>query len=135
MKNRKRKYDGDYGHKRWPREEPMLQVAMSIEPVGEAKESNGKALKFVFHGAVKMMLSHVFSQLRERLFKDYSITENMMPTIMNGKYYRSMTIQIEQPDFHRLSITEWPLIIKSMLERTFRCEVTYFTDFEEFLNT
>jgi len=133
MKNRKRKYDGDYGHKRWPREEPMLQVAMSIEPVGEAKESNGKALKFVFHGAVKMMLSHVFGQLRDRLFKDYSLVENIMP-IVNGKCYHSLSIRIQQPDFHRLSLIEWPVVIKHLMERTFRCEVTYFANYEKFMN-
>jgi hypothetical protein len=134
MKQRKRKYqDGDYGHKRWPRGKPMLQVAMAIEPTDDTQEDTYKTLRFVFHGAFKLMLSHVFRQLRERLFNDYSVTEEVMQ-IVNGKCYRSLIIQIEQPDLHRLSLTEWPLIIKSMMERTFRCKLTYFTNYEKFLN-
>ena len=136
IKQRKRRYsDGDYDHKVWPSGNPVLRVAMSIEPCVDAHDGQEKSLRFVFHGAFKPMLSHVFGQLRDRLFHDYSMTEDMMPAIINGKCYRSLMIRIERPDFHRLSLSEWPLIIKSMMERRFCCEVTYFTDYEKFLNT
>lgn len=136
IKQRKRKYaDGDYGHKRWPRGKPVLQVSMAIDFSDDGQECTDNTLLFVFHGAFKLMLSHVFGQLRRKLFEDYFLTEEMMPKIINGKCYRQLTVKIEQPDFHRLSLNEWPLIIKSMMERTFRCEMTYFDNYEKFLNT
>ena len=91
-------------------------------------------LRFIFHGATKLMLRHVFGQLRNRLFNDFLLTEDIIPTIINGKCYHSIIVQIEKPDFHRLSQNEWPLIIKSMVERTFRARVKYFAEYEKFLN-
>jgi len=111
----------------------VLQVAMALEPTDEAPGES--LLRIVFHGAPKLMLRHVFGLLRERLFKDFSLDEDIMPIIINGKCYRSIIIQIEQPDFHRLSLSEWPLVIKHIMERIFRCEVTFFEDYENFLNT
>lgn len=136
MKQRRRKYaDGDYGHKRWPRGKPVLQVSMAIEPTPDTQDRNAKTLRFVFHGAYAKMLNYVFWVLRGRLFDDFRMTEYMVPIILNGKCYRSLIIQIEQPDFHRLSLSEWPLIIRHLMERTFRCQVTYFDNFDKFLNT
>ncbi len=133
MRRKRRCQNGDYDYNVWPRGKPVLQVAMAVEPV-ESQEDDKKNLRIVFHGASKLMLRHVFGLLRGRLFEDFSLTDEMMPAIINGKCYRSMTILIEQPDFHRLSLNEWPTIIKSMMERRFRCEVTYFYDYEKFLN-
>lgn len=133
MRRKRRCQNGDYDYNVWPRGKPVLQVAMAVEPV-EAQEDDKKPLRIVFHGASKLMLRHVFGLLRGRLFEDFSLTDEMMPAIINGKCYRSMTILIEQPDFHRLSLNEWPTIIKSMMERRFRCEVTYFDNYEKFLN-
>lgn len=133
MRRKRRCQNGDYDYNVWPRGKPVLQVAMAVEPV-EAQEDEKKTLRIVFHGVSKLMLRHVFGLLRGRLFEDFSLTDEMMPAIINGKCYRSMTILIEQPDFHRLSLNEWPTIIKSMMERRFRCEVTYFDNYEKFLN-
>lgn len=133
---RKRRYtEGDFGHKRWPRGIPVLQVAMAIEPMDDAQHDNEKPLRIVFHGAFNVMLRHVFGLLRNRLFRDFMLTEDMMTTIINGKCYHFTTVQIEQPDYHRLSLNEWPLIIKHLMEQTFRCEVTFFENYEKFLNT
>ena len=111
-----------------------MQVAMSIEPVEASHEDAETSLRVVFRGAFKLMLRHVFGHLRQRLFKDFSIVDNITPTIVNGKCYRSMTVQIEKPDLYRLGLAEWPLMIKSMMERTFRVQVTFFESYERFLN-
>ena len=112
----------------------MLRVAMALEPADEAREQRG-SMRIVFHGASKLMLRHVFGLLRGRLFKDFSLTDDMALTIINGKCYRTIAVRFDQPDFYRLSLGEWPIIIKHLMEQAFRCKVTFFENYEKFLNT
>ena len=129
VKQRKRKYqDGDYGHKQWPRERPVWQVALAIEPTG-----NGP-LRLVFHVPHPRLVVTVFNQLRGTLFKDYQMTEEVMTQMLNGKCYQAWVVDVIQPDLHRLSLSEWPAMIKSMMERRFRCQVKCFDSYEKFLN-
>ena len=134
MKRRKRKYPvGDYGHRTFVRP-PVLQVAMTLEPYSGGLTECTQTLHFAFHGASKVMLTHVFQTLRGRLFRDYSITEKIAPQILNGKCCHTIVVLIDNPDLHFLSVCEWPSIISYILERTFRCKVAYFDKYEKFLN-
>lgn len=134
MKRRKRKYSvGDYGHRTYVRP-PVLQVAMAIEPCDDGIADNEQTLHLAFHGATKVMISHVFQTLRGRLFKDYSVTEHFASQIINGKCFHTLVVLISDPDLHRLSLREWPSIIGHIMERTFRCRVVYFEKYEKFLN-
>lgn len=140
MKQRKRRYaEGDYGHKRWPRERPVWQVAMAIEPTADEKlgqriGDKDCPLRFVFHGAKPLMIDVVFTRLRGKLFGGYQMTEEMQTRMLNGKCYRSWVVEVSEPDLHRLSVPEWPAIIKQMMESIFRCQITYFENYETFLN-
>lgn len=118
--------DGNKQHVRWQ----VMRVAMAVEPMSDGDMT----VCFAFHGATKVMLSHVFTNLKGKLFADYSMTEDIANKMLNGKCCRTLTVRIEQPDFHRLSLSEWPSIIRYLMERTFRCRVTYFEKYELFLN-
>lgn len=109
---------------------PVMQVAMAIEP-----GSNGDAtVRLAFKGAAKMMLTHVFTALKGKLFDDYSMAEEIATRMRNGACSRTLTVSIEGPDFHRLSLCEWPAIIRHLMERTFRCRLTFFDKYDKFLN-
>ena len=139
VKRRKRRYpEGDYGHKRWLRA-PVWQVAMAVEPtaderLGQQAGVDGCPLRFVFHGAAPLMLDVVFTRLRGKLFDDYQRTEEMHTQMLNGRCYRSQVVEVTNPDLHRLSLPEWPTMLSSMLQRTFRCQVTYFDSYDKWLN-
>lgn len=124
---------GDYGHKKWLRP-PVPQIAFAIEP-REVECNYEKPLTFVFHGAscVKMV-NYVFGLLCGTLFQDYSCKEEIATQFLNGKCWQTYVVEITKPDEHRLSISEWPTIITYMLEKRFRCKVTFYKNYEKFLN-
>ena len=131
MKRRKRRYpECDYGHKerRWPRERPVWKVALAVEPTDDG------TVRLAFHVPHPILVRTVFNQLQGMLFADYQMTEEIMTQILNGKCFSAWVVTVSKPDLHRLSLNEWPTMIKSMMERRFRCEVTYFDNYEKFLN-
>lgn len=134
VKRKKRRYpNGDYGHKVFPR--PLvLQVAMAVEPPTGSLLEEVNPLRFAFHGASKVMLSHVFRELKDKLFRDFSLQEDIANQMLNGKCYSTLVVTIDTPDLHRLSVGEWPAVIAHLMERSFRCRVTYFEKYEKFLN-
>jgi len=136
VKVRKPRYPvGDYGHKRWPR--PLvLQVAVAIVPRSEPSGSEQQEpLTFAFHGAKKLMLTHVFTRLRGTLFANYAVTEHIDNQMLNGRSYLTLLVSVNEPNVNGLSPEEWPCLIAYLMERTFRCKVTYFAKYEKFLNT
>ena len=129
MKQRKCRYqDGDYGHSRWPRGRPVWQVALAVEPT-----DNG-VVRLAFHVPHPLLVTEVMDRLQGTLFEGYALTEDICPAMLNGKCYRQWVATVRNPDLHRLSLAEWLPMIKSMMERRFRCEVTYFDNYEKFLN-
>ena len=138
MRRKRRYLDGDYGHKRWHGERPVWQVAVAVEPTNEVSRVAGSqddtTVRLAFHVPHPLLISSVFDRLRGTLFSDYQMTEDVMPQMLNGKCYRSWVVDVSHPDLHRLSISEWPTVIKSMMERRFRVQVTFFDNYEKFLN-
>ena len=136
MNQRKRRYkEGDYGHSRWPREKPVWQVAVAVEPAEPDSSDTTQSLRIWFHTPHPLPVTAVFDSLKGSLFKSYAIAEDIHPCIINGKCYRSWIVTIHNPDLHRLSLTEWMPTIKSIMERRIRVQVTCFDSFEKFLNT
>ena len=107
---------------------PVWQVAVTVEPT-----DNGAA-RLVFRVPHPLLVSTVFDRLKGTLFADYQISEELQPAMLNGKCYRSWVVDVHKPDLYRLSLAEWPAMIKSMMERRFRCQVTCFDNYERFLN-
>lgn len=134
-KERKRRYkEGDYGHGRWPRGKPFYRVAVAVEPWEPSPTESERPLRFWFRVPEPQLVTMIFDKLKGSLFENYSIKEDIHPCIINGKCYQSWVVTVRKPDLHRLSIPEWPTIIKSMMERRFRVRVTCFDKFEKFLN-
>ena len=106
----------------------VWQVAMAVEPGEDGM------LRFAFHAPCPSLIKDVFDRLRGTLFEDYQITEEVMGQIINGKCYRAWVAEVRGADTHKLSVTEWPMVIKGMMERRFRCRVTYFENYDKFLN-
>lgn len=126
---RKRRYqEGDYGHGRWPRGKPVWQVAVVVEPTDDT------TVRLAFHVPHPRLVAAVMDCLQGTLFDGYTISEDICPAIINGKCYRSWVAEVRNPDLHRLSLAEWLSLIKSMMERRFRCQVTCFDDYEKFIN-
>lgn len=125
-------HGGDYGHKKWPRP-TVWQVSFAMQP-REVECNHERPLTFVWHGSALKMIHYVFGIFRGTLFQDYSCKEEIAPQILNGKCWQTYIIEIKEPDEHRLSISEWPQIITHMLEKRFRCKVTYYKNYNKFLN-
>ena len=134
MKRGGRKHkDGDYGRRS---EKPVVQkVAMSIEPTAVGTPDTMPPLRFAFRGCSIPMLKHVFRRLKDKLFNDYEISIDNSTTILNGKCYLTLFVDITGPNIIQLSVCEWPTIIKYIMERTFRCRVVFFEKYKDFMNT
>lgn len=102
--------------------------------VSAAVSSIDNDLEFSFHVPRKEFITNVFSKLDKSLFSGYTVSEIFTPAIVNGKCFRSFSVNIKKPDFNLLSISEWPFIIKSIMENTFNCRFIFFDDYNEFLN-
>lgn len=126
----RRGFNRDVNAKRKRVRLPVMRVAMAVEPMSEGDTT----VRFAFHGAAKVMLTHVFVNLKGKLYADYSMTEEISTQMLNGKCHKTLTVSIEHPDLHRLSLPEWPAVIRHLMERTFRCRVTCFDKYEKFLN-
>lgn len=109
---------------------PTMRVAMFFEPMTDGVAT----LCVIFHGAAKAMLAHVFRKLKGSLFSDYSMTVKTSSTTTNGKCRKTLVVHIRDINTHYLSLREWPVIIRHLMERTFRCRVTCFDKYEKFLN-
>ena len=107
----------------------MWRVALAVEPTDDG------TVRLVFHVPHPILVRIVFNQLQGMLFSDYQMTEEIMTQILNGKCFSTWVVTVSKPDLHRLSLNEWPTMIKGMMESRFRCEVTYFDNYEKFLNT
>ena len=125
-------HGGDYGHKKWPRP-TVWQVAFAMEKQ-EVECNTEKPLTFAFHGSCLKMINYVFGQLRGTLYEDYTCKEEIATQILNGKCWHTYIVEIKKPDERWLSANEWPIIIKYMMERRFRCKVTYYKNYNKFLN-
>ena len=133
MKQRKRRYQQcDYGHKRWQRgktrEKPVWKVAVVVYPTDDY------TVRLLFRVPHSVLVTTVFNILQGSLFKSYTSEWVEQPNRLNGKCYRLMALTVHEPDLHRQSLPEWLPLIKSMMERRFRCQVTCFDNYEKFLN-
>ena len=86
------------------------------------------------HGAVKAMVRRVVDPFRGTLYKDYSLEWEEMGDRLNGRCYDSLVLTIDEPDLHRLGVSEWVPLIKDRMERLFLCRVKVFTDYNQWLN-
>ena len=100
----------------------------------EVECNHERPLTFVWHGSALKMIHYVFGMFRGTLFQDYNCTEEIAPQILNGKCWQTYVVDIKEPDEHRLSVSEWPQIITHMLEKRFRCKVTFYKNYNKFLN-
>lgn len=97
--------------------------------------TNQDKLCFVFHGATKPMLVNVFDLFKGNLYKDYSVGFETMPAMLQGKCYANRVVSIKEPNQNMLNVEEWPMLIKKLIEDNYRWSVTYFQNYEKFLNT
>ena len=105
----------------------MWQVGVAVE------RAAGTEVRLAFH-APKRMVTTVMDCLNKVLFEGYELTGEFMPQILNGKCHLAWVADVRGADLHRLSLKEWLPMIKSMMERRFRCRVTCFEHFDKFLN-
>ena len=108
----------------------VRQVSMA-----KVDDAEGGQLRFAFHGATKVMLTHVFQKLKGKLYRDYAIQDSITEWMRNGRSYHTLFVCIVDPILNHLDLKEWPAIIKCVMERTFRCRVIYFDKYEKLLNT
>lgn len=134
MRKKSRYPEGDYSRRRKQRE-MVIRVAVAIEPTSGNHVGEDGALRFAFHGATQRMLTHVFRTLQKGgLFADYVITESTQMPMVNGRSYRTLTVEVARPDLQRLSKGEWPQLIAHLMQSTWRCRVTCFDRYQKFLN-
>ena len=106
----------------------VWKVAVFVEPIEDG------TLRIAFRLPNPILVSTIFDRLRGTLFYSYKMVENIMTNIVNGKCYRSWIVSVNQPYFQRLSLSEWPVIVKNMMEQRFHCNVTCFENYEKFIN-
>lgn len=135
IKQRKRRYlEASYERRKWPRGMPVYKVAVCAEPLEPSPAETVRPLRFWFHVPHLLLVTTIFDRLQGSLFDGYTIAEDINPYIINGKCYQAWVVTVKNPDLHRLSLPEWFPIIKSMMERRFRVQVTCFESYEKFLN-
>lgn len=89
-------------------------------------------LCFVFYGVTNRTITNIFRNIRS-LYNDCEvITEKAR--ITNSKYSNSVVATITNPHTNILPIDKWPMMIARLLKKSTACEVTYFDDFNKFLN-
>ena len=129
MKQRKRRYQEiAYERSLWPRGMPTYRVAVVVGPSDDGK------VRLVFHVPHPLLVTVVMDRLQGTLFEGYCLREEYCQSMLNGKCYKACVTEIRGADTLRLSVKEWPMMIKSMMERRFRVQVTCFDNYERFLN-
>ena len=111
------------------KEEPL-----AVKNVAFTKVWQSGVLCFDFIGASYRNVNDVFRKLKS-LYKGFQITAGSRRYILNGKCYRSIAVTVQLPMFGLIPESEWPMLITRLLKKAVPCEVTYFDDFSEFLNT
>jgi len=102
--------------------------------VAFAKEWRDKQLCFAFHGASRWIVANVFGWMRN-IYDNCQVKVEIMPDIVNGKCYRSVVAMIDNPDTKALAESEWPTMIIHFIKDVLGYDVTYFENYEKFLNT
>jgi len=69
------------------------------------------------------------------IYDNCQVKVEIMPDIVNGKCYRSVVAMIDHPDTKALAESEWPVMIIHFIKDVLGYDVTYFENYEKFLNT
>lgn len=90
-------------------------------------------LRFVFHGVSRDVVRNVFNKM-SRFYGRCSVTIDKA-VITNGRCYIRVVAEVGKPDFDILPEADWPMMITRFLQKSVRCNVTYFDSLSKFLNT
>ena len=110
----------------------MTKKNDTIRRVAFAMVWRGNQLCFTFIGASRQIVSRLFAKMSSFCGKcqvDVEITR-----ITNGKHYESVVAAVSDPHTNILAEAEWPTIVMRFLQKDMPCEVTYFDNYEKFLN-
>ena len=118
------------GRRKAEKNPPTWNIAFAADWRG----SDADQFCFVFHGAFREMLTTVFDILKGNLFDAYDLEDEHQFGILNGRCYRAWVVHITNPDLQNMSLREWTSLITLLLQKHFRCKVTFFKDYEKFLN-
>lgn len=88
---------------------------------------------FDFCGLNIHFVSEVFNRL-SHLYKRCLIAAESQQRIIHGKHYKSVIASIVRPRFDILSEDEWTIMIIHLLRNLTPCEVTFYPEYEQFLN-
>ena len=89
-------------------------------------------LTFTFHGTNRQTIINTFSHLSS-LCTDCLVTSEQLPFI-NGKCNYNIIATLSEPRTDILSPADWPMTVTRFLQKELICEVTYFDDYNKFLN-
>lgn len=103
-----------------------------IPSISFASQLQGNVLCFVFHGVQKNTINRVFGRF-QNFCDSYKITAERR-NIINGKCHYNIVVEIAKPRTDILPLTDWPMMITHLLQKEVLCDITYFDDYEKFLN-
>lgn len=113
---------------------PNNRKLLSIhQTISFAKEWRDGQLCFAFHGATKQVIGNLFDRLTQFCGDCQITTDSLLHNITNGKCQRSVFVRTKA-DTDILSEKELANMIIHMLQKETHYTVTYFDNFEKFLN-
>ena len=107
-------------------EEKTINVALAML-------RQGKQLHFIFHGVSVLSVSNAIQKM-SRFYGNCSVRVEKAG-ITNGKCYSSVVAIVTRPHTDILPEADWPMMITRFLQKSVRCNVTYFDSLSNFLNT
>ena len=109
--------------------EPMLPRRIAF-----SKTWREERLCFAFHGATMEEVREALQGM-SNLYGDCRVTVERTTRLRNGKCHDTVVATIAEPHLDMLSEKGWPMMIERFLVKLTPCQVTWFDDFDRFLNT
>lgn len=106
------------------------RVAVAVVP-----DMEDGTLAIAFRGATREMVAQSVRWFQGHLCRQIQLKSQRLPFIVNGKCHWQYEITATGIDTQRLAVQEWLLLICNNMKRNYPCEVTFFSDYDKFLNT
>lgn len=98
--------------------------------------NNDDVLTFVFEGAIWDAITSVFRFLccPNGIAQGFTQYEEHAPKWRQKKGYRRIAVEINHPNFDFASLDDMRILVESRLQAEMNCKITYYKDYEEFIN-
>lgn len=110
----------------------MRKIVAPTRRIAFAMIRKDQRLCFVFNGASRQAVSRLVDKMSS--FCGGCQIEVEKLRITNGRCYESVVAAVSDPNTDILAEAEWPTIVTRFLQKDMPCEVTYFDNYEKFLN-